>query len=69
MAGAYSGDSRWRKRSEFFQERAAIVDVLIKKWAKELGYSLIKELWAFHGNRIAVRFQYEYQNSLTDLGL
>ena len=46
----------------FFQERAAIVDALIKKWAKELDYRLIKELWAFHGNRIAVLFQYEHQD-------
>jgi hypothetical protein len=46
----------------FFQERAAIGDALIKKWAMELDYRLIKDLWAFHGNRIAVLFQYEHQN-------
>lgn len=56
---AYSPDSRWRNRSEFFTGRPAIVEFLKRKWAEELDYRLIKELWAFHDNRIAVRFQYE----------
>jgi len=56
---AYTEDSRWRNRAEFFQGRADIVTFLKRKWARELDYRLIKELWAFHGNRIAVRFQYE----------
>jgi len=56
---AYTEDSRWRNRAEFFQGRADIMTFLKRKWARELDYRLIKELWAFHGNRIAVRFQYE----------
>jgi uncharacterized protein len=59
VALAYTEDSRWRNRAEFFQGRAAIVAFLKRKWARELDYRLIKELWAFHGNHIAVRFQYE----------
>src|SRR3954470_16275709 len=59
VAGAYTEDSRWRNRAEFFSGRDAIVDFLTRKWAKELEYRLIKEVWAFHENRIAVRFQYE----------
>lgn len=59
---AYTEDSRWRNRSEFFSGRAAIVEFLARKWAKELDYRLIKEVWAFHGNRIAVRFAYEYRD-------
>jgi uncharacterized protein len=56
---AYSVDSRWRNRSEFLTGREEIVAFLTRKWAKELEYRLIKELWAFHENRIAVRFAYE----------
>ena len=48
VALAYTGDSRWRSRSEFFHGRAAIVEFLTRKWANELDYRLIKELWAFH---------------------
>jgi len=59
---AYTEDSRWRNRSEFFSGRAAIVDFLTRKWAAESDYRLIKELWAFTGNRIAVRFQYEWRD-------
>lgn len=59
---AYTEDSRWRNRSEFFAGRAAIVAFLTRKWAKERDYRLIKEVWAFHGNRIAVRFAYEYHD-------
>jgi uncharacterized protein len=56
---AYTPDSRWRNRSEFFTGRAAIVAFLKRKWSEELDYRLVKELWAFHDSRIAVRFQYE----------
>jgi len=59
---AYTEDSVWRNRAEFLQGRAAIVEFLTRKWAKELEYRLIKELWAFHGNRIAVRFAYEWRD-------
>jgi uncharacterized protein len=62
VAGAYTEDSRWRNRAEFFQGRAEIVAFLRRKWAKEIDYRLIKELWAFHQNRIAVRFQYEWRD-------
>jgi nuclear transport factor 2 (NTF2) superfamily protein len=62
VAGAYTEDSRWRNRAEFFQGRAEIVAFLQRKWARELEYRLIKELWAFHGNHIAVRFQYEFHD-------
>jgi hypothetical protein len=56
---AYSVDSRWRNRNEFIYGRGEIVAFLERKWQKELEYRLIKELWAFDGNRIAVRFVYE----------
>src|SRR3569832_2742280 len=56
---AYTVDSRWRNRSEFLSGREAIVRFLRNKWEKELDYRLIKELWAFHNARIAVRFAYE----------
>jgi len=59
---AYTPDSVWRNRSEFFAGRAAIVEFLRRKWARELDYRLIKELWAFHENRIAVRFAYEWHD-------
>ena len=59
VALAYTVDSRWRNRSEFVNGRVEIVAFLKRKWAKELDYRLIKELWAFEGNRIAVRFAYE----------
>ena len=60
---AYTEDSKWRNRSEFFSGRAAIVAFLKRKWEKERDYRLIKELWAFHGNRIAVRFVYEWHDA------
>jgi hypothetical protein len=63
VALAYTEDSIWRNRSEFFHGRAAIVEFLTRKWAKEQDYRLIKEVWAFHANRIAVRFQYEWRDS------
>jgi uncharacterized protein len=59
---AYSEDSCWRNRAEIFQGREAIRAFLQRKWAKELDYRLIKELWAFGDNRIAVRFQYEWRD-------
>lgn len=59
---AYTEDSRWRNRAEFFQGREAIVSFLERKWARELDYHLIKELWTWNENRIAVRFQYEYHD-------
>jgi uncharacterized protein len=62
VALAYSPDSRWRNRSEFFEGRAAIIDFLTRKWRKELDYRLIKELWAFDSDRIAVRFAYEWHD-------
>ncbi len=63
VAGAYTEDSVWRNRSEFFSGRPAIVAFLTRKWEKEHDYRLIKELWAFHENRIAVRFQYEFHDA------
>jgi nuclear transport factor 2 (NTF2) superfamily protein len=62
VAGAYTEDSRWRNRAEFFSGREAIIQFLSRKWAKELEYRLIKEVWAFDQNRIAVRFQYEWHD-------
>ena len=59
---AYTEDSRWRNRAEFIQGRPAIIGLLSRKWARELDYRLIKEVWAFHGNRIAVRFAYEWHD-------
>jgi uncharacterized protein len=58
----YTPDSQWRNRAEFPKGRAQIVEFLTRKWAKELDYRLIKELWAFEGNRIAVRFAYEWHD-------
>lgn len=62
VALAYTPDSRWRNRSEFVSGREAIVAFLTRKWARELEYRLIKELWAFDGHRIAVRFAYEWHD-------
>ena len=62
VALAYTEDSRWRNRAEFFAGREAIVGFLTRKWARELDYRLIKEVWAHHGNRIAVRFAYEWRD-------
>ncbi len=62
VAPAYAIDSRWRNRSEFVNGRNEIVALLSRKWSKELDYRLIKELWAFSGNRIAVRFAYEWHD-------
>jgi nuclear transport factor 2 (NTF2) superfamily protein len=62
VALAYTIDSRWRNRVEFFQGREAIQAFLTRKWSRELDYRLIKELWAFAENRIAVRFAYEWHD-------
>lgn len=59
---AYTEDCLWRNRAEFVQGREAIVGLLTRKWTRELEYRLIKELWAHEGNRIAVRFAYEYRD-------
>ncbi len=59
---AYTPDSKWRNRAEFVEGRAAIVQFLQRKWIRELDYRLIKELWAFNDNRIAVRFAYEWHD-------
>jgi uncharacterized protein len=59
VALAYTLDSEWRNRDEFVRGRTEIIDLLTRKWARELEYRLVKELWAFTDNRIAVRFQYE----------
>ncbi|MBQ1095079.1 nuclear transport factor 2 family protein [Streptomyces sp. b94] len=63
VALAYSEDSVWRNRDTFLTGRAAIVDFLTAKWARELEYALRKDLWAFDGNRIAVRFRYESRDA------
>ena len=62
VALAYTPDTVWRNRAEFLQGRAAVEQFLVRKWARELDYRLIKEVWAFHGNRIAVRFAYEWHD-------
>jgi uncharacterized protein len=58
----YTMDSYWRNRAEFITGRTAIIEFLTRKWARELDYRLIKELWSFDGNRIAVRFAYEWHD-------
>lgn len=62
VALAYSLDSVWRNRSEFIHGRQQIIEFLRRKWARELDYRLIKDLWAYDGNRIAVRFTYEWHD-------
>jgi uncharacterized protein len=62
VALAYTEDSSWRNRAEFIQGRAAIREFLTRKWNRELDYRLIKEIWAFGENRIAVRFAYEWHD-------
>jgi nuclear transport factor 2 (NTF2) superfamily protein len=63
VALAYTPDSRWRNRAEFLQGREAIVALLTGKWKRELDYRLIKQVWAWHENRIAVRFAYEWHDA------
>jgi uncharacterized protein len=60
---AYTIDTEWRNRTDFINGRQAIKEFLTHKWEKELHYKLKKELWGFRGNRMAVRFEYEYQNA------
>lgn len=67
VALAYTENSDWRNRDEFFTGREAITAFLKRKWAKELHYKLMKELWAFTNNRISVRFEYEWQDADTGL--
>ena len=62
VALAYSENSQWRNRDEFFEGREAIREFLRRKWAKELDYKLKKELWTYTGNRISVRFEYEWHD-------
>lgn len=62
VALAYTPDTEWRNRSEFVNGREEVVHFLTRKWKKELGYKLKKELWAFTSHRIAVRFEYEYHD-------
>ncbi len=62
VSQAYTVDSQWRNRSDFPTGRDQIVDFLTRKWARELDYRLIKEIWAFTGDRIAVRFSYEWHD-------
>ena len=63
---AYTIDSEWRNRDSFFKGREAIKDFLTKKWKKEAHYKLKKHLWSYSGNRISVRFEYEWQNVDTE---
>jgi nuclear transport factor 2 (NTF2) superfamily protein len=62
VAAAYTEDSQWRNRAEFFQGRPAIIEFLRRKWNRELDYRLKKELWGFRENRMAVKFQYEWHD-------
>jgi uncharacterized protein len=59
VAQAYTEDSEWRNRDEFFKGREEIVAFLTRKWERELDYRLMKELWCYAGNRISIRFEYE----------
>jgi len=63
VAQAYSENSQWRNRTEFFVGRNAIIDFLHRKWTKELDYHLMKELWSFTTNHISVRFEYEWRDA------
>ncbi len=63
VANAYTEDSQWRNRDDFFTGREAIKEFLSRKWAKELDYKLMKELWAYTGNHISVRFEYEWHDA------
>ena len=63
VAQAYTSNSLWRNRTEFFNGREAIIKFLRRKWSKELDYRLMKELWCYTGNRISVRFEYEWRDA------
>lgn len=65
VAKAYTEDSQWRNRTDFFVGREAIKEFLKKKWEKELDYKLMKELWCYTENRISVRFEYEWKDALS----
>jgi len=65
VAMAYTADSAWRNREEFFVGREAIEEFLTRKWSQELHYRLMKELWAYTDDRISVRFEYEWQHATT----
>ena len=65
VAQAYTPDSEWRNRDEFFTGREAIEEFLTRKWSTELHYRLMKELWCYAANRISVRFEYEWQHAGT----
>ena len=65
VAQAYTPDSEWRNRDEFFQGSTAIEEFLTRKWSLELHYRLMKELWSYTDNRISVRFEYEWQHAGT----
>ena len=67
MALAYTVDSRWRNRAEFITGRADIVAFLTRKWRREMEYRLIKEVWAWQDDRIAVRFAYEWHDDFRQL--
>jgi nuclear transport factor 2 (NTF2) superfamily protein len=67
VALAYTEDTHWRNRAEFVNGRAQVVEFLRHKWSRELDYRLKKELWAFGGNRIAVRFEYEFHDAAGQL--
>ena len=62
VATAYTEDSIWRNRTEFFEDRSAVVEFLTRKWKRELDYRLKKELWGFRSNRMAVKFEYEWHD-------
>jgi len=63
IALAYTSDTEWRNRSEFLNGRQQVIQFLTRKWQRELDYKLKKELWAFTGHRIAVRFEYEFHDA------
>lgn len=63
VAAAYTENTQWRNRTEFLTGRLAILDFLKRKWERELDYKLKKELWGFRGNRMAVKFQYEWHDT------
>ena len=63
VAAAYTEDTQWRNRTDFLIGRAAVVEFLKRKWERELDYKLKKELWGFRGNRMAVKFQYEWHDN------
>lgn len=63
VAQAYTEDTQWRNRIDFLSGRAAVIQFLARKWERELDYKLKKELWAFHHNRIGVKFQYEWHDT------